>query len=567
MGAGASMAERQSAASASCYVADPSSLPSVEDIHAAHLQDKYRVAFNRSKMLLDNEAHHCAALGFESHARHHQPLMREKLDRSLRTGERTFARTLCTKDVVGGSYGDDLQRHHGHTEVPVHALTDGGSVHQLCALPNSPTIVCASSSGPLWVYNWREGAVVSQMRSREQGSAAVGKGTSAGLQCDGAVVRLCVGSEDGSHLASGDEYGFLQLWDLTAPSLACQVRLHQGAMTGLRRAQGSGLFFTASTDTYIMVYDAQQQMVLEGVRPKSLTCGDGIPSTALALAGEGRSKLILVGGTDGKLRCWVRDDGPTRKLCTVPCGFAQPSEILMAANGFHAAVATVPADPVLSGAEPARGGLLLLDIRKLGDDGGSACVAEHHADGNHHCELPEFSCAAPPGTVDMALAEEGGKTVALCLTDGVVRAFDLGQPRLSHNFDFDVVARHDGGLYPSPYPCAVATAGSYVFTATTAPSLSIWRRPPPGELYGHSDYVQPWIPPPMVLRSRCVPEKSPNGRAAGRSLEVGAGPMVANYGTTLATIQRALEHDRWKLGEGAVRPELPDRPEVPTLRP
>merc|ERR1712087_603057 len=105
--------------------------------------------------------------------------------------------------------------------------------------------------------------------------------------------------------------------------------------------------------------------------------------------------------------------------------------------------------------------------------------------------------------------EENNDVIALCLTDGIVRAYDLKtqSENLVSNFDFDIIAKHGSGVKagePPPTPCAIAAVGQYVMTATTRPSLAVWRRTSCFDRYGHDAFIRKEPPPPMVLRSRCV---------------------------------------------------------------
>jgi len=139
----------------------------------------------------------------------------------------------------------------------------------------------------------------------------------------------------------------------------------------------------------------------------------------------------------------------------------------------------------------------------------------------------------------MALVEEGGESVALCLMDGLVRAFDLegSQGVLEPKFDFDLLKQHDADVHHRNHPCAIAANGRLVFTATTSPSMSVWCRQDPGEPYGHGDYVRE-PPPPMELRARftALPVHSPRQAAEPR------------LGTALETLSASLEKDRLRLG-------------------
>jgi len=163
----------------------------------------------------------------------------------------------------------------------------------------------------------------------------------------GAVQRLCPANEDRSILASGDERGIVALWDLAPAELSCEARLHEAPITGLQHEDGR--LISTSRDTYIMIFDMAQQGVVDRGVPKSCTCGSGVPNTVLTLGGEVMRKLVLVGGGDGKMRVWAKDDGPLRRTCTLPCKAQEPSQITVLPDGYRVVVSTVPADPVQCG--------------------------------------------------------------------------------------------------------------------------------------------------------------------------------------------------------------------------
>lgn len=514
-------------------------LESIADVRAAHEQDRYRLALKRNEELLARQEHQCRIVGFQSRAQHMRPLMQEKLQC-----------TLSYLDDLASSYSEDQLRHQGRTQAYCETLSMGGPVRALCPLGDGASVACSSSGGPIWVYNWREGREVSRMRTGGDDSSFGGRGF------DCAVLRLCTAREDGSLLASGDQRGNMVIWDLHGPRAAAEARLHQGGVTGLCWDRASNTLITASEDTHIMLYDIASHEVVDRAKPASLTCGDGVPSTALEVALAGASKLLLVGGADGKLRCWSKDSAGIRRQSTLHCAFAQPSRVLMARDGWRAVVATCPADPVLCGGNPSRGGLLLYDIRKMsGSDAGSALIAEYRAAPPTAYTGHE---AAPPGSIDLTLAGGRGGEIALTCTDGLVRGFDLdlavggrlvptaaedsaAPQAFGPDWNIDISVGHECGRYPSPYPCAIASVDdSFVATASTSPSLSIWRRTSDSEPWGHSDFVRT-PQPKLVLRSCCYPlplVSSSTGRAQA---------FASTYGSTLASVQEALERDRRRI--------------------
>mmetsp|Transcript_81548 Transcript_81548/g.174765 ORF Transcript_81548/g.174765 Transcript_81548/m.174765 type:complete len:522 (-) Transcript_81548:137-1702(-) len=509
MGTGASIREQEAS----------TALPSTGVVTECNLSDRYWAKLGHYEETLAREQRLCYISGFESAAPYAQPLMMEKLGRSLR----------CHDDVFA-AYSEDQRRCIGHAEVPAEALTSGGAVRSLCLLGDTATVACASSNGPLWVYNWREGAVVSQVRDGGDGGGSYG----------GSVRRLCAATEDCSVLASGDDRGMVALWDLASAGLSCEARLHEAPVTGLQ--SDGGRLVSTSKDTYIMVYDVHQQQVIDRGVPKSCTSGSGVPNTVLSLCTESMRKLVLVGGADGKLRVWTKDDGPLTRICTVSCKAEEPTQCCVLSDGFRVAISTVQADAVQCGVpKPTPGGLLLMDLRKLGgeEENNTAVIAQYGSQASEQNAAAKLAGLPATGSLDMSLVEENGETLALCLMDGVVRAFRIDGPggTLEEKFSTDIVAKYD----PGAWPCAIAATGRLVFTATSAPSLGIWRRPPADEPYGHSDYHHSEPPPPLVLRARCAPLIN-SSKAGG-----GGGAEVAATGSALSNLMKSLEADRIRL--------------------
>mmetsp|Transcript_40266 Transcript_40266/g.116399 ORF Transcript_40266/g.116399 Transcript_40266/m.116399 type:complete len:532 (-) Transcript_40266:15-1610(-) len=490
---------------------DPA-LTSIADVLVAHQQDRFRCALDRHQQLLAREQKHCRLLGYESSSRYHQPLMKDKLES-----------TVCLMDDLGASYGRDHRRHHDFSQVHESALDDG-PVRAMCALADSASVVCASSAGPLWVYNWREGRAVSRMRVAPEGDRAGARGRP---NCKGRVLRMSPFGSDAGFLATGDELGRLALWNLAGPFCETEVRLHQGEVTGVRPDPASDALFTTGGDSYVLLFDVHAQRLLARGRPRSCSCGDGIPNTVLELGQSG--KQIFVGGVDGKLRVWTKDDRGLQRQCSLGCSGSKPTQCAVAADGWRLVVATCPAEDIHCGYEPGSGGLHVFDTRRLGADGRSALVAEHMAPSDRWAYGGgDGVCAqgGPQGVIDMALFEEHGESLALCLMGGGLSAFDLRRAAtaappeapaaeglasyavVAPEFDFDIVARPDGGCGRPSEPCAILTMGHLVLTASTAPSLSVWRRPPAGEDAGHSDYDGS-IKDPFVLCARCVAFETP----------------------------------------------------------
>mmetsp|Transcript_20785 Transcript_20785/g.44384 ORF Transcript_20785/g.44384 Transcript_20785/m.44384 type:complete len:528 (+) Transcript_20785:287-1870(+) len=499
-----------------------SSLQSTVDVRAALEDDKFRVAYKRHEETLERQQHHCCLMGFQSTSPYARPLMKDKL-----------TVTLSHLDDLATSYSADQRRQQGYTQTYAELLTASGPVRSLCSLDDGATVACASSQGPIWVYNWREGREVSRMRCET------------GPNCP--VLQMCKASEDNGLLASGDQHGRLVLWDLRGPSVASEAHLHQQSITGLHWDKSSNAVLTASEDTHLMLYDIASGTVIGRGKPQSLTCGDGVPSTALAVVGEGATRRLLVGGADGKLRCWAQDGSTFNRIHTISCNKTQASKCIMANDGWRLVVATRPADTILCGGDPNSGGLLLFDVRRLSEsDESSALVA--------HCAADRFSnefSGIQDGVWDMTLMSgKHDSTVALCCMNGVVRAFDINSAsegtlkELVSEWSFDVLGSDTDTFPPAAYPCAITSLNeNLVMTASTEPALAVWRRSDNLENIAKSDHQEhrvepsPWArEPPLVLRSRCSMLRKPQG--------VRETEFLLPYGTTLCAIKDSLQHDR-----------------------
>jgi len=107
----------------------------------------------------------------------------------------------------------------------------------------------------------------------------------------------------------------------------------------------------------------------------------------------------------------------------------------------------------------------------------------------------------PTGVTDMTLVEEDDKCMCMCLMDGIVKGYNLDESgTLDPSFSFN----------PSPFdtygakPQAIACKGRYMFTSSSAPSLSVWERTAFAEQYGHEDYRRPQARPPLELVTQFV---------------------------------------------------------------
>jgi len=464
--------------------------------------------------------------------------MRDKLERSL-----------GSFDTARGSHADDQKRRDGHVEVPAMTLGVCGPVRHFCTLGHPSTVACTTDRGPIWVLNWRDGCVVSKMRDPN-----TYKGDSRSF--DGPVSRLCVANSEHSLLASGDEYGYVSLWNLTVPVLEVATRLHEGRVTGLQSEWEKQRLITTATDTYINLYDLQHRQVVERALPKSGACGSGIPNSVLTVGNQRCRNLLFVGAADGKMRVWTKDQGPLTRQYTLSCGAGQPTQCAVLNDGFHVLVATEPGQPGLCGGRSDKGGLLLFDLRRLGNGYGedAALIARHDCFGLPPPESDALIDAPiPSGVIDMTLVEDDGERIAFCIMDGAVSAFNvLGDSgALTHKFDFDILGAHDRDVHGRNYVCALAAAGRCVFTATTAPSLGVWWQPDPKEPYGHNQYVRE-PPPPLQLKARYTP--LPSGK---RAVTSGRPP------TSIEKLEEALEQDRKRL-LGVPRMREPFEPFVPS---
>jgi len=503
---------------------EDSVLSSYRKVEGEHLNDRYRNALTWSTEVLEREQQQCGVQGFNSTSPYAQPLMMEKMERSL----------SCL-DEVNLSHCDDQRRSQGHAEVRSAALSGQASV--ICPLGDDSTLAWAAADGPIWVYNWREGQIVSQMRDdQSQGAHTT------------AVRRLCTIGDDYRHLASGDAHGDIELWDLTRHrSSVLHVRLHEQALTGLQ-SDGQGKLLSTSADTYIMIYDLIQQQVVESACPASCDCGSGVPNTVLGISQE-HPKIMLVGGADGKLRIWSRGDGPMRRLSTLSCLGGQPMHCQIASDGWRAVLGTVPASYNVDIGGVSNGGLVAFDLRCLGgggDDLKRAMVSSWDAGpgrvdgeqplvGNRGRSRTSYGVPMPEttGVVDMALVEEGCQSHVMCIVDNVVRSFNLDDSlAISEEFESPAYIGEDSGSHL----CALGARDRFVFVATSTPSLGVWRRTKPDEAHGHVDFVRNEPLPPMLLRATCMPM---------HQMQQSHADLVP--GSVLAHVQDALEQDRQRI--------------------
>jgi WD40 repeat protein len=488
---------------------DENVLASYKDVDDKHLNARYRIALEWSTEILDREYQQCSVQGFNSTSPYAQPLMMEKMERSL----------SCLDDVCM-SHCDDQQRSQGHAEVRSEALS--GTPQVICPLGDDSTLAWAASDGPIWVYNWREGLIISQMRDDQAHGAH-----------DTTVHRLCSADDNYRYLASGDENGVIELWDLTRPRCSVfDVRLHEQAITGLQCEHSRNWLMSTSQDTYITIFDLVQQQVVESAAPKSCDCGSGIPNSILGMSQE-QPNIMLVGGQDGKLRIWSKGDG-LRRLHTLFCNGGQATSCRIASDGWRCVVGTVPANGAhCDVSQVSHGGLLAYDLRCLGGDQAEnrALVATWDAGpGPGSGSGPHFPAASTTGIVDMELVEEGGEVQAICIVDNTIRSFNLdANLAISPGFQSPARSPKDSGAHL----CALGACERFIFLGTSTPSVNIWRRTRPDELHGHKDHIRTEQLAPMLLRATCLP------------LQLSRRDLAA--GAVLSHVEDALEADKQRL--------------------
>lgn len=488
---------------------DRSVLKSVEDVKSSGYEDKVAYMLKKKEAFLEKQRQMVQVSGVISDAPYAQPMAVTKMDRSL----------TCLDDL-NYSYREDMRNDRGYVELPSESLCDGG-ITTICALDDDASVACAMSKGPITVYNWRDGSVVSQFRHRPPTASA------------SAVTKLCIASEDYTFLGSGDDQGYVALWDLTEPKMRCDVRLHEEAITGLQHDSEKNYLISTSADTYILMYDPNSETVVERAAPQGAS--RGIPNTILTQC-SAMKKLLLVGGKDGKLRIWSKDDGPLKEQCVLSLGNSVPVRCCVASDGWRTVVGTttMETDAVWHSKSAIRSGrntgttgdLLVFDLRMMKEDQAATTAMASFAGGAAGMkkkpsvfgtkgvasrwsrnslgkgQLPDLSKEEPSmGITDMTLIEEDGKTLCMCLMDGLVKMYDLDE-----SGDLKPVDKFD----PAPYdaygakPTAIACKGRYMFTSSSAPSLSVWERTNPADVYGHEEYKRPQPRRPLELAAQYV---------------------------------------------------------------
>jgi hypothetical protein len=506
---------------------DRSVLKSVEEVDVAAHCDKVNYTLKKKEEFLERQRRMVLVNGIVSDAPYAQPMSVEKMDRSL----------TCLDDL-NGAYRTDMRKDIGYVELPTDSLCSGG-ITNICALNDDATVACAMAKGPITVYNWRDGSVVSRFRQQPpQGST------------NSAVTKLCIASEDYMYLASGDDQGYVALWDLSEPKLQCDVRLHEEAVTGLQYDSHQNHLISTSSDTYILMYDIETQQVYERAAPAGSS--RGVPNMVLTQC-SAYKKLLLVGGKDGKLRVWSKDDGALKETCTLSLGNSIPTHCCVASDGWRTVVGTMPMETdssyysktaVRSGRNMGTlGDLLVFDLRMMREDmaqttamssfaGGAAGLSQKSKGSifgtkgiagrwskQYRKSLPEAeeAPAVSQGVTDMTLVEENNKCMAMCLVNGLVQGYDLDESgTLAPAFSFNPAPFDTYGAKPQ----AIACKDRYMFTSSSAPSLSVWERTSFAEGYGHEDYTRPQPRPPLELVTQYVqPKKEAKNLALSKTVQ------------------------------------------------
>lgn len=518
---------------------DKSVLKSSDKVVTEGFNDRYRLALHQKEQFLEKQRRLSNVNGYIADMPYAQPMVMEKMERSL----------TCL-DELQECFRTDQRKAAGSVEISTQTMCDGG-VSRMCTLADDATMACAMSSGPIVVYNWKDGSVVSKMRTYDDERG----------HKDGAVTQLCVASSDWSRLASGDDRGYVAFWDLTEAKMSCEARLHEETITGLQSEVDKSWLISTSSDTYIMIYDANAQEVVERAAPTGIS--RGVPNTLLTHSPAQR-KLILIGGKDGKLRIWTKEEGPLKEISELSCGNTLPVRCCVASDGYRCVVGTVPMDPasLYWSSNPVRSGvqnqdpdghIMVFDLRMLRQEQTRTSVIEALANKGKHSTglliggakgggalqrwrtnasrksdaVQNQAIDLSSGVTDMTIAEEDGQMMALCLMKNVIKGYDLNEAgQMTPAFEFD----------PSPYdepgatPQAIGCSGQYLFTASSAPSLSIWERTRKNEPFGHEDYIRNQPLPPLMLAAQY---KKPQD-----------GLKMVELGKTVQTIEERLRHDR-----------------------
>jgi len=541
-------------------------LLSAEDVTAARLQDHYTSKLKRNEELLRQAALQADVIGYKAAAPFAQPIMKEKLEGMQVLGD------------VHASYCEDQRRWEGHSEVYLEELSVGGQITAMAPLDKAH-LACASTHGHLWVYNWRENRVISQLRSSsvvladEDGNPEVCK-----------VRRMQALTQDGRILGSTDERGMVCLWDLFDLSMIAESRFHEKACTSIKPDYWRQSFCTTGEDSAVILYDLAQEQVRERLLPPPRSCGNGIPNTCLGIGGDRFPNLLVTGGADGKLRIFDQS-ASLKRLHTISVGSVLPTQCF--AIDWQLVVSASLGDSSYTGQKADRGGVYCYDLRMLAEgynNRSGALVVKYPSGVKDGSELKEGQSSMRSsmkssrsrgsnrsakstsaarqamdsgiGGIDLAIVEEGNSKLAVSLMDNVVKAFDLGTGE-EIQMAKDLEVKRKTQLRP-PYweidtsevvendyatSCVMTAIDRYVFVGSTAPSLQIWRRPLAG-YRGHCDYVPPPLQP-LELRQRCLP-------LALNAHDVPDEALLADPtlrpGYALANARKGLELDRTRCG-------------------
>mmetsp|Transcript_30653 Transcript_30653/g.63130 ORF Transcript_30653/g.63130 Transcript_30653/m.63130 type:complete len:581 (+) Transcript_30653:3-1745(+) len=542
---------------------DESVLFAVKDVQAAQSQDFFVKKLKRNEELLHKAKKHSEVIGYKVKAPYAQPLLKAKLDSELQSlGD------------VNAAYCADQRRVNGSSQVYLQQLAVGGKITAMCALDDKSHMVCASSEGQIWVYNWREDHVVSQLRnssvtlSDEDGNPEVCK-----------IRRLQTLTQDNRLVGSADERGMVGIWDLFGSSLISESRFHEKACTGIKPDFFRQCFVTTGEDSAIILFDLAQEQVRERALPPPRSCGNGVPNTCLGLGGARFPNMLLAGGADGKLRIWDQSSTLTR-VATIKIGSVTPTQCLVAPCGWQVVLTASLGDSSYSGSKPDRGGLYVYDLRMLSDNpdskygtlltkfpsgvadqndlaascGASSMRSSMRSSKSKGSQLTasrggssRMAFGTGVGGMDFAMVQEGDKTLAVCLMDNVVKAFNLGEGievpmdnkrktvRSVPEWEYDASAIEHDYVNAS----VLSAIDRYVFVGTSAPTMQIWRRPWITHR-GHSDFVPPKAAP-LELRSRCLPLAV---NAHDMPTEVLVADPTLRPGVALSSVESCLEDDR-----------------------
>jgi hypothetical protein len=411
-------------------------IPAYETVASGQQEDRYRLALDWADQLLERERKMYVAA--DPTALYVQPLMLDKLERSF-----------PSLDTVALSYGQDQQRCLGHVEDQAPALS--GTVKVICPMGDDSTVACAAEDGLLYVYNWKEGRIVSTMRSTD-------------LE---ALSKICVASKDYRYLAAGGKRGDIELWDISLPRRVFSERVHEQAITGLECDTSKSVLLTTSASQYITLYDLARTAVAESANIKIGDDGYGVPNSMLGFS-EAQPKIMLLGGCDGKLRIWSKDDGPMTQLSSLDCNGGQPHRCRIASDGWRIVLGTTPAHAAFCAPDKIScGGLLTLDLRCLaGKDSSRAIISAW--DAGPITESRPFVPKAPTtGIADLTLYEDAERTRIMCIVDNMVRAFTMEGLEIAEDFEVEARAAPDGKAHLT----AIASSGRCVFVGTSTPSI------------------------------------------------------------------------------------------------